>query len=58
MVKYQCRGKHKVFGKYVWHKVDAKTNKEARLKHWNTIAPASRTFKKYEEIRCKKVSKG
>jgi len=54
MVEFECRGKYKVFGKYVWHKVDAATIKKAKLAYYGTIAPASRTFKKYDKIVCRR----
>ena len=54
MAKYECRGKHKVFGKYVWHDVKAKSAKEARLMHWKTFPGANQTFKKFTEIVCRK----
>ena len=57
LVKFRCRGAHKVFGKYKWHEIDAKNTQKAREKHWKTYPPASRTWKKYEQIVCKRVYK-
>jgi len=54
MTKFECRGNYKVFGKYMWHKVDASNIKKAKLAYYETIVPASRTFKKYDEIVCRR----